>query len=83
MHTICRYLDWRARCHAADWGCWWNRDIYGMLQAAASPQTSSSPLVLDTLETHQLGTVFLAVLTKGESAFGRDLATGVAGARSG
>ena len=27
-------LDKQAPCHAAKWGCYWNRDIEGILQAA-------------------------------------------------
>jgi methyltransferase OMS1 len=57
---LTRYLDWRAPCHAAHWGCWWNRDIEALVRGA--------DMEVERLETHHMGTSYLVVLRKGGGA---------------
>ncbi|EGD83119.1 T-cell receptor beta chain ANA 11 [Salpingoeca rosetta] len=34
LPPVSLYLSWRARCHAARWGCWWDRDIRAIVDDA-------------------------------------------------
>ena len=46
-------LDRYAEPHARRWGCWWNRDIMGIVEAAG--------LEVVKAETYQMGTLYLVV----------------------
>merc|ERR1719182_41795 len=54
------YLDWRADAHARDWGCWWNRDVHGMVDQLLE----SGECEVIERETAHLGTVALVVLRR-------------------
>jgi len=46
-------LDFYAEKHAQRWGCWWNRDIVGIVEEAG--------LSVRNIETFQMGTVYAIV----------------------
>ena len=67
---VSMYVSWRARCHAARWGCWWDRDIRQLaldaverFNATHAPDAESKA-ELQLVDNFHLGTGYSYIIHK-------------------
>jgi len=53
------YLDKRAKQHAVDWGCWWNKDVHALVKEAG--------IEIDSQRIHHFGTCYELVCSPSKS----------------
>eukprot|EP01147_Barroeca_monosierra_P001518 gene1518-4669_t len=62
LFPVSKYLNWRAKCHAQRWGCWWNRDMNAIVNEAS--KSANGRVRITKCGSFHLGTGYVYILEK-------------------